>query len=187
MWQLCCRRNSLPASESGCGRGGFALFVEEAFGNDELLFLGGDGGVQKCRKCAHKNYLLKSAAQIGRVFECFQTLDVGIAEIEVVIQHCLFGIEDGKRDVTGENTAIVAHYLRADAGCRVFVGDGDVEDVLHAVVDVVEHHINEQIGTIRAEIDVAGAGLLDAIGLGLHLAGADGLHIGSLDARDLHG
>ena len=48
----------------------------------------------------------------------------------------------------------------------------------------MEHHIDEQIGTIRAEIDVAGAGLLDAIGLGLHLAGADGLHIGGLDARN---
>nr|DAL42613.1 MAG TPA_asm: hypothetical protein [Caudoviricetes sp.] len=164
-------------------RGRLAVLAQKTLGDDDLLFLAGHSGMQKCRKCAHKKYLLKSvAAQVGGVVERFQTLDAGIAEIEIVVQHGFLVIQNGQRDIAGQYAAIVAHYLRAHAGRGVLVGDGDVKQILHAVFDVVQHHIGEQVGAVGAEIDVAGTGLGDTVGLFLHLSGADGLHVRSLNA-----
>nr|DAY65308.1 MAG TPA: hypothetical protein [Caudoviricetes sp.] len=162
-------------------RNRFAICAEKALGNDKLLFFRRNSGMQKCGKCAHKEYLL-SVAQIDRVGKCFQTVYLGVAEIEVIVQHGFVVVQDGQRDLTGQHTAIIAHDLIAHAGRGVVVGDGDIKGFHYTSVDILQQHIGEQVAAVGTKVDIAGAGLRDTIGLFLHRAGADGLHVRGLNA-----
>ena len=90
--------------------------------------------------------------------------------------------DTGQRDLTGQHTAIIAHDLIAHAGRGVVVGDGDIKGFHYTSVDILQQHIGEQVAAVGTKVDIAGAGLRDTIGLFLHRAGADGLHVRGLNA-----
>ena len=74
--------------------------------------------------------------------------------------------------------AIVNHGLTSNRCGRVIVDDLNIEFRHFARIDILKHHIGEQIGPV---VDIALSGLLDAAGLVLDLPGPNDAHVVGLN------